>query len=106
MNRCIKISWMTFGKNRDLFKSKTPMCLKREIKNQCAIPAVIYGCEIWKLTMQAVNLLRVAQRAMERSMLGITLRDRKKSTWMREKTKEKDMVQEVKQLEWRWATCS
>jgi len=27
---------------------------------------------------------------MERAMLGITLRDRKRSTWIREKTKVKD----------------
>ena len=57
----------------------------------------------WKLTKQAENLLRVAQRAMERAMLGITLRDRKRSTWIREKTKVKDIVQVVKQQKWRWA---
>ena len=62
-----------------------------------------YGCETWKLTKQAENSLRVAQRAMERAMLGITLRDRKRSTWIREKTKVKDIVQVVKQLKWRWA---
>jgi len=49
------------------------------------------------------NLLSVAQRAMERAMLGITLRDKKKSTWIREKTKVKDVVQVVKQQKWRWA---
>ena len=57
----------------------------------------------WKLIKKAENLLRVAQRAMERAMLGITLRDRKRSTWIREKTKVKDIVQVVKQQKWRWA---
>jgi len=55
--------------------------------NQCVIPAMAYGCETWKLTKQTENLLRIAQRAMKRAMLGITLRDRKRSTWIREKTK-------------------
>ena len=40
---------------------------------------------------------------MERAMLGITLRDRKRSTWIREKTKVKDIIQVVKQQKWRWA---
>jgi len=62
-----------------------------------------YGCETWKLTKQAENLLRVAQKAMERAMLGITLRDRKRSTWIREKTIVKDIIQVVKQQKWRWA---
>ena len=94
---------MTFGKNRDIFKSKMPICLKRKIYNQCVIPAMTYGCETWKLTKQAENLLRVAQKAMERAMLGITLRDRKRSTWIREKTKVKDIIQVLKQQKLRLA---
>jgi len=35
-------------------------------------------------------------------MLGITLRDRKRSTWIREKTKVKDIIQVVKQQKLRW----
>ena len=34
--------------------------------------------------------------------LGITLRDRKRSTWIKEKTKLKEL-QIVKQQKWRWA---
>ena len=40
---------------------------------------------------------------LERAMFGITLRDRKRSTWIREKTKVKDIIQVVKQQKWRWA---
>jgi len=37
-------------------------------------------------------------------MLGITLRDRKRSTWIREKNKVKDIIIQVeKQLKWSWA---
>ena len=35
-----------------------------------------YGCEILKLTKQTKNSLRIAQRAMEKVMLGISLRDK------------------------------
>ena len=62
-----------------------------------------YGCETWKLTKQAKDSIRIAQRAMERAMLGITLRDWKRSTQIREKTKVKDIIQVVKQQKWRWA---
>jgi len=40
---------------------------------------------------------------MEMAMLGITPRNRKGLTWIREKTKVKDIIQVVKQLKWRWA---
>ena len=62
------------------------------IYNQFVKPVMIYGCETWKLTRQTENLLRIAQRAMERAMLGITLRDRKRSNWIREKTRVKNII--------------
>ena len=52
IKRRIKIGWMTFGRNRDIFKSKMPLCLKRKIYNQCVIPAMTYGYETWELTKQ------------------------------------------------------
>jgi len=35
-------------------------------------------------------------------MFGITQRDRKRSTWIRDKTKVRDIAQVVKQQEWKW----
>ena len=75
--RRITIGWKAFGMNKDISKSTMSMCLKHKIYNGCIIPAVIYSCETWKLTKQSENQLRIAQRAMERAMLGMTLRDRK-----------------------------
>jgi len=49
--------------------------------------------QTWKLTKQTENLLKIAQRAMEKAMLGITQRDRKRSTWVREKTRVKGIIQ-------------
>ena len=73
-----------------------PVCLKRKVYNSCVIPALTYGCETWKLPKRTENLLRIAQRAMERAMLRISLRDRHRSTWIRAKTGVKDIVQVVK----------
>ena len=36
-------------------------------------------------------------------MLGITRSDRYRSTWIRAKTRVKDIVQVVKKIKWRWA---
>ena len=90
IKRRIKIGLKTFGINRDVLKSKMPMCLKRKVYNQCVIPAMTYGCETWKLRKRTENLLRIAQRATERAMLGITMRDRHRSTRIRAKTRVKD----------------
>ena len=101
IKRRMKIGWKTFGANSDVLKSKFPMCLKRKVYNACVIPAMTYACETWKLTKRSEDLLRVAQRAMERAMLGITLRDRKRTTWIRRKTGIRDIIQFVKQQKWR-----
>ena len=36
-------------------------------------------------------------------MLGISLRDRKRSTWIRKVTRVKDIIQVINQQKWRWA---
>ena len=103
IKRRITIGWKAFYKNRDVLKSNLPTCLKRKVYNACIIPAMTYGCETWKLTKALVNKLRVAQRAMERAMLGITLRDKKRTTWIREQTKVRDIIEIIKEQKWRWA---
>ena len=40
---------------------------------------------------------------MEKAILGITLRDKKRSMRIREKTKLKDIILIAKQQKWRWA---
>ncbi|XP_059059896.1 uncharacterized protein LOC131853098 [Achroia grisella] len=46
--------------------------------NKVPINMITYACESWTLTTERVNKLQVNQIAMERSMLGISLRDRRK----------------------------
>ena len=47
---------------------------------------MVYGSETWALTKAHMDLLSVAQRKMERIMLGITLHDHKRNTWIRHQT--------------------
>ena len=103
VKRRIILGWKAFGKQRHIMKSSLPICLKRKVYNQCILPTMIYGSETWKLTKTMTNKLRSAQRAMERSMLGVTLRDKKRATWIREQTKVKDILEAIKEQKWRWA---
>ncbi|XP_076039237.1 uncharacterized protein LOC143024328 [Oratosquilla oratoria] len=61
------------------------------------------GCETWKLTKATETKLRTTQRIMERSTMGITLRDRKRASWVREQTRVKNNVEAVKERKWNWA---
>ena len=52
-----------------------------------------YGSETWSLTKKQRERLAVAQRDMERSMLGITRKDKKCNEWIREKTGVDDILE-------------
>ena len=58
---------------------------------------MIYGSETWEPTKPMENKLRSAQRGMERSMLGISLRDKKRSFWIRENTRVTDILVAIKE---------
>ena len=64
---------------------KANMKIKRQILNEYVLPVMTYGSETWALTTKQIDALAVAQRKMERIMLGITLRDHS-NTWIRQQT--------------------
>ena len=103
INRRIRIAWSTFGKNSLILRSKLPICLKRKVFNQCVLPALTYGAETWTLTRRSMQRLQTTQRSMERCMLGITRKDKKRISWIRNKTKVIDVIQRVKNAKWSWA---
>ena len=92
-----------FERNSDIMNSSMPICLKRKVFDQCILPAITYASETWTLTAKMENKLEAAQRNMERSMLGITMRDRKTHEWIREKTKVQDILKTIKLGKWTWA---
>ena len=50
-----------------------------------------------------MDALAVAQRKMERIMLGITLRDQRHNTWIRQQTGVTDIIDHIRQSKHRWA---
>ncbi|CAH2235021.1 jg1290 [Pararge aegeria aegeria] len=62
--------------------------------------------ETWSLTMGHIRRLRVSQRAMERAMLGVSLRDQmrdERNEEIRRRTRVTDIAQRVAKLKWQWA---
>ena len=58
------------------------MKIKRKIDDEYILPVMTYGSETWALNNAMMEKLAVAQRKMERMMLGIIFRDRKRNTWI------------------------
>ena len=104
INNRIRSGWAAFAQFNNLMRRKSiPQRLKTKAFNQCILPAMIYGAETWTTSATATSKLAVAQRRMERIMLGITLRDRKTNKWIRSQTKVNDISQTIMKRKWQWA---
>ena len=99
----INKGWRTFGQLKDIFKADLPTCLKSRVFNQCVLPSLTYACETWPKTEEIKNKLRTTQRAMELQILHITKRDKKRNSWIRERTKVADIIERVARRKWKWA---
>ena len=69
--------------------------------NQCVLPAMMYGSETWAVTKKMEQKLKTTQHSMERTMLGISKRDRKTLQWIRNQTKVADIMQSIRRKKWR-----
>ncbi len=103
IKRRIGMGWSAFGKQNLVMNSNLPLSLKRKVYNQCILLVLMYGSETWRFTKKLERKLRSALRAMERRMLGITRRDRKRASWIREQTKVEDIQVTIKDKKWTWA---
>jgi len=102
--RRIKAGWSCFGRHRDILCNKNiPMTWRKRVFNQCVLPTMTYGAETWTTTKKLETKLKTAQRAMERSMLHISLRDKIRCTEIRKRTGVKDIIEKIKEAKWRWA---
>ena len=104
IKRRIALGWAAFSKVANIMKSrKASMKIKRNLHNEYVIPVMVYGSKTWALKKAHMELLSVAQRKMERIMLGITLRDHKRNTWIRHQTGVNDIIDVIKKGIHGWA---
>lgn len=101
--RRITLAWAAYGALRDVFKSSIPLSMKKRVFDQCVLPVMTYGMETSTLTKKSASRLQVTQRRMERSMLGITLRDRMSNEDLRRRTRVTDVIIRIAKLKWSWA---
>ena len=67
------------------------------------LPAMAYGCQTWSATKALVKKLETSQRAMERKLLNVKLKDRIRITIIRQRTRVTDIVQYVTNTKLKWA---
>ena len=101
--RRIRMGWSAFGRHSQIMNGGLPLSLKKKVYDSCILPVLTYGAETWRLTKRVQIKLRTTQRAMERKMIGVTLRDKKRAEWIREQTRVKDILVEIKKKKWMWA---
>ena len=101
INRRIGLTWAAFGMLRCILKDGTiPINLKRKVYESCLLPVATYGLETMTLTERSLNRLRTTQRAMERAMLGISLRERIRNENIRRRTGVTDVIERI--AKWQW----
>ncbi|VDO33658.1 unnamed protein product [Haemonchus placei] len=66
------------------------------------MPAVLYGAETWSLRKSDIRNLCVAQREMERRMLGLRMLDRWSCDRIRAPTKVSDWTNEASSRKLMW----
>jgi hypothetical protein len=70
---------------------------------QSVLPVMTYVAKTWSFTARLVHKFKVAQRALERAMLGVSLRDRIRKEVIRQKIKVTDISHRISTLKWQWA---
>ena len=98
IKRRITLGWAAFNKVDSIMGSrKASMQIKKKVFNEYVLPVMTYGSETWASTTAQMDALAVAQRKMERIMLGITLRDQRHNTWIRQQTGVTDIIDHIRQ---------
>lgn len=87
ITRRISLMWAAFGRlSYILLEPKIPINFERKVYDMCILPVATYGLETVILTVNSANRLRICQRAMERTMLKISLRDKIRNEEIKRRT--------------------
>ncbi|CAG9123810.1 unnamed protein product [Plutella xylostella] len=103
VERRINNAWKSFWSMKDLMKGTLPLTLKRRLIDMCILPVLTYGAQTWSLTEHQKSKLKVCQRAMERTILGVRRIDRIRNTTLRSSTRIADVGAQTAKLKWAWA---
>ncbi|KAE9419153.1 hypothetical protein Angca_008329, partial [Angiostrongylus cantonensis] len=100
-------AWEAFKSIEDVVKRTKSTRLRAHLFDSMVLPALTYASETWSLRKQDERSLNVIERAVERTMLGVSrftqVRDGIRSSDLRQRSKIKDAVLYAKQSKMRWA---
>ncbi|KAE9413242.1 hypothetical protein Angca_008590, partial [Angiostrongylus cantonensis] len=102
-----RAAWGAFKSIEDVVKRIKNTRLRVHLFDSTVLPALTYASETWSLRKQDERSLNVIERAVERTMLGVSrftqVRDGIGSSDLRQRSKIKDAVLYAKQSKTRWA---
>jgi hypothetical protein len=103
VDRRIKKAWNAYWAHKYIFKSKLDIKLKKTAIDTVVTPTLLYGCQTWAITKNIIDRIQKFQRAVERSLLGVKIKDKLKNTCIRKMTNIVDAAEMFCRLKWRWA---
>jgi len=90
ITRRIRLTWAAVGKLGTTLRNPTlPINLKMKVINTCVLPVLNFGMETITLIVKSAN------RAIERTMLGVSLRDYIQNEEIRKRTKVDDVIEHI-----------
>ncbi|KAE9418824.1 hypothetical protein Angca_008974, partial [Angiostrongylus cantonensis] len=102
-----RAAWGAFKSIEDVVKRTKNTRLRAHLFDSTVLPALTYASETWSLRKQDERSLSVIERAVERTMLGVSrftqVRDVIRSFDLRQRSKIKDAVLYAKQSKIMWA---
>uniref|UniRef100_A0A0K0DF14 Reverse transcriptase domain-containing protein n=1 Tax=Angiostrongylus cantonensis TaxID=6313 RepID=A0A0K0DF14_ANGCA len=107
LSRRKRAAWGASKSIEDVVKRTKNTLLRAHLFDSMVLPALTSSSEIWSLRKQAERSLSVIERAVERTMLGVSrfaqVRDGIRSSDLRQRSKIKDAVLYAKLSKIRWA---
>ncbi|KAE9414888.1 hypothetical protein Angca_008507, partial [Angiostrongylus cantonensis] len=102
-----RAAWGAFKSNEDVVKRKKNTQLRAHLFDSAVLPTLTYASETWSLRKQDQRSLSVIERAVERTIVGVSrftqAMDGIRSSDLRERSKIKDAVLYAKLSMIRWA---
>ncbi|MBP1527199.1 MAG: hypothetical protein H9Q66_04685 [Spiroplasma ixodetis] len=97
-------AWRKFWALKKILENRrVKLNLKVNTLESCVLPVLSYGAQTWSLTKSQSEKIQKTQRAMERRILGLRIKDRVSNRRMRSETQSKDIGYTIKKLKFKYA---